>query len=172
MTYNNKQQIMTNDKRQTTNKTIFWMHIMKADHLNTWTTWTTLTNWTTLTILTGQWLIKKLIAEFALFTVNLRKKTDNIFHPGLDVFVTLIFSLLLPDFCHTLTSLHLAERRSPNLKEMFEKGSSGTCHFSPFPNVDTFWGIVLILSAHLFPFRKITVDSPQPHIDWYIHGQR
>ena len=39
-----------------------------ADHLDTWTTWTTLTNWTTLTILTDQWLIKKIIAEFALFT--------------------------------------------------------------------------------------------------------
>ena len=41
---------------------------MKADHLCTWTTWTTLTNWTTLTTLTDQWLIKKIIAEFALIT--------------------------------------------------------------------------------------------------------
>ena len=68
-TKNNKQQTTNNDKWQTTtNKTIFWMHIMKADHLDNWTTWTTLTNWTTLTILTDQWLIKKIIAEFALFT--------------------------------------------------------------------------------------------------------
>ena len=44
------------------------MHIMKADHLDTWTNLTTLTNWTTLTILTYQWLIKKIFAEFALFT--------------------------------------------------------------------------------------------------------
>ena len=44
------------------------MYIMKADHLDTWTTWTTLTNGTTQTILTDQWLIKKIIAEFALFT--------------------------------------------------------------------------------------------------------
>ena len=31
-------------------------------------TWTTLTNWTTMTILTDQYLIKKINAEFALFT--------------------------------------------------------------------------------------------------------
>ena len=69
MTNNKQRQTKTNDKQQqTTNKTIFWMHIMKADHLDTWTTWTTLTNWSTLTILTDQWGIKKIIAEFALFT--------------------------------------------------------------------------------------------------------
>ena len=32
------------------------------------TTWNTLTNWTTLKILIDQWVIKKIIAEFALFT--------------------------------------------------------------------------------------------------------
>ena len=41
---NDKQgQTMNKDKRQMTNNdkpTIFWMHIMKADHLGTWTTWT------------------------------------------------------------------------------------------------------------------------------------
>ena len=44
---------------QTTNdtQTIFWMHIIKADHLDTWTTWTILTNWTTLTVLADQWFI-------------------------------------------------------------------------------------------------------------------
>ena len=69
MTNNDKWQTTTNDKQQkTTNKTIFWMHIMKADHLDTWTTWTTLSNWAILTILTDQWLIKKIIAKFALFT--------------------------------------------------------------------------------------------------------
>ena len=57
-TNNHKWQTMTNDKYQTKtddSKTYFWMHIMKADHLDTWTTWTTLTNWTTLTILTDQY---------------------------------------------------------------------------------------------------------------------
>ena len=58
-TTNYKQrQTKNNDKRK---------HTKKADHLDTRTTWTTLTNWATLT-LTNQWLIKKIIAEFALFT--------------------------------------------------------------------------------------------------------
>ena len=67
-TSNTKQTTTNNKQGETTNKTIFWMHIIKADHLDTWTTWTTLTNWTPLTILTDQWLIKKIIAEFVLFT--------------------------------------------------------------------------------------------------------
>ena len=62
-TANDKQQQTTNNKQ-----TIFWKHTIKADHLDTRTTLTTLTNWATLTILTNQWLIKKIIAEFALFT--------------------------------------------------------------------------------------------------------
>ena len=49
---------------------------MKADHLDTWTTWTTLTNGTTQTILTDQWLIKKIIAEFALFTWSCLEHTS------------------------------------------------------------------------------------------------
>ena len=63
MTNNDKRQTTTNDKQN-----YFLMHIMKADHLDTRTTWTTLTDGTTQTILTDQWLIKKIIAEFALFT--------------------------------------------------------------------------------------------------------
>ena len=52
-------------------------HLDHLDHLDQWTTWTiwtscttstTLTDQTTLTILTDQWLIKKIIAESALFT--------------------------------------------------------------------------------------------------------
>ena len=68
-TTNDKLYTTTNNKKwQTTTNDNQWMLIMKADHLDTWTAWTTLTNWTTLTILTDQWLIKKIIAEFALFT--------------------------------------------------------------------------------------------------------
>ena len=63
-------------QRQMTNKTILWRHIMKADHLDTWTTWTT--------ILTDLWLIKKIIAEFALFTWPVR-------------FVPFIFVLITTD---------------------------------------------------------------------------
>ena len=51
MTNDKQQQVTNNDQRQTKdNKHI----IMKADHQDTWATWTTLTNWTTLTILTDQ----------------------------------------------------------------------------------------------------------------------
>ena len=55
MTSNDQRQMTNNNKQQTTNN-------------DKWQTWTTLTNWTTLPILTDHRLIKKIIAEFALFT--------------------------------------------------------------------------------------------------------
>ena len=59
------------------NETLRPWDLNHLDHLDQWTTWTiwtscttstTLTDQTTLTILTDQWLIKKIIAESALFT--------------------------------------------------------------------------------------------------------
>ena len=57
---NGKQRTMTNDKQQKTTN----------NDKEQRQTWTTMTNYTTLRILTDQWLIKKINAEFVLFTLS------------------------------------------------------------------------------------------------------